>query len=296
MKVRSVSLLCCLRALVLLFAATAVSAQELQFVHPEKFERATKTDAAGLVQWDTHQKGECPTCKGKGKMKCITCARLKDEVKTCAECGRNPERETVCRACGGLGHFADPLEKALCPGCQGAGFLECQQCNGALIGSLNEKGKTSDCPVCRAKVLKCTVCDGKRLVEVAALKPSLKDANAATLKQAIATTTQVLAALGTFAPKGGDGTRKETKELGKHLVLGEKVFPPLKREVKALDDYMSKMGGLSAYQGSEEREARALATIKNSTEFYLKHQKRMMELCLKRAEANEKLAAENKPK
>ena len=36
--------------------------------------------------------------------------------------------------------------------------------------------------------------------------------------------------------------------------------------------------------------------VKENTTYYLKHQKRMMELCLKRAEANEKLAAGNKGK
>lgn len=288
------AVLWCVRSLVLIFAASAAG-QELRFVHPEKFERATKTDDAGLEQWDVHAKVDCPTCKGKGKMKCTTCERFKDEIKTCAECGRNPDREAVCRACAGVGTFSDPLEKALCPGCQGAGFLECQQCTGALVSAMNDKGKWGDCVVCRGTVIKCTVCDGKRLVEVAALKPSLKDANSAALKKAIDTTTQVLAGLAAFAPKGGDGFRKESKELAKQLQLGEKLFPPLKREVKALDDYVSKMGGLSTYQGSEEREARALTVIKNSAEYYLKHQKRMMELCLKRAEANEKLAAENKP-
>lgn len=296
MKALSV-MLCCLRVLVLLAASSAaVTGQELLFVHPEKFERATKTDEAGLVQWDEHAKVECTTCKGKGKMKCITCARFKDEIKTCAECGRNPDRETVCRACAGLGHFSDPLEKVLCPGCQGAGFLECQQCGGALISFMNDKGKMGDCVVCRGKVIKCSVCDGKRLVEVATLKPSLRDANAKDLKAAIETTTQLLTALGTFAPKGGESFRKEGKELVKHFAIGEKLFAPIKREMKALDDYVSKMGGLSAYQGHEEKEARATAMFKSTAEYYLKHQKRMMELCLKRAEANEKVLAEKKGK
>ena len=284
----------CVRALVLLVAASAV-AQELRFVHPEKFERATKTDEAGLVQWAEHEKGECPTCKGKGKMKCTTCERFKDEIKTCIECGRNPERETVCRACAGTGGFPDPLEKALCPGCQGAGFLLCTFCDGSLVTALNDKGKWGKCIVCRGEATKCGVCDGKRVVEVVTLKPSLKDADSASLKKAIDTTTQLLAGLGAFAPKGGPGARKEAKELVKLLQNGEKLYAPLKREVKVADDYLAKVAGGAQYQNQSEREVQSMGLIKNSAEFYLKHQKRMMELCLKRAEANEKLAADSKP-
>ena len=142
---------------------------------------------------------------------------------------------------------------------------------------------------------KCGVCNGTRLVEVASLKPSLKDANAATLTKAIATTDQMLTALGAFTPTGKN-TRKEVKELARIFTLGQAVFPPMKRSPKALDDLMGKVYGGSQYEGFEEREANTLNLFKTHSEYYLKHQKRMMELAQKRAEANEKLLAENKGK
>ncbi|MBL8729977.1 MAG: hypothetical protein JNM25_16250 [Planctomycetes bacterium] len=295
MSVRSL-----LSPLLFLFACLVAApspAQDLRFVHPEKYERATKTDAAGMLQWDTHKEEKCPTCAGTGKMKCMTCARFFDDATVCIECKRNKEREAVCRACGGLGHFADPLEKALCPCCQGAGFIECGLCSGG--GRLKGEGsdRWSTCSACRGDGgWKCAVCDGERLVEVASLKPSLAEASVATLTKAMATTDQALAALGKFTPAGGPDARKAVKELVKDLQIAQSIYPPLKRTPKFFEMCMSKTYGGSQYQGQAEREGQVQGTVKNSAEFYLKHQKHMMELALKRLEANEKLAAENKGK
>jgi hypothetical protein len=278
-------------------AALAPAQDGIRYVAPEKFERATKTDEANMIQWADHVQEKCRTCQGNGKTKCTTCDRFPEDSKTCPECNRVADRLTACRACAGLGHFPDPLEKVLCCACLGAGFQLCVVCHGGGVIRVQGSGdKWLDCPGCRGPGgFKCGVCDGKRVVEVAALKPSLRDANAATLKKAITTTDSILQGLGAFTPTGKN-SRKEVKEINRLLTMGQALFPPIKRTPKVLDDYMGKAYGGSNFQGHEEGEAQAMQSVKFSAEYYLKHQKRMMELALKRAEANEKLAAENKAK
>jgi hypothetical protein len=170
--------------------------------------------------------------------------------------------------------------------CSGGGAIKTDGCG----------DRWQKCVGCRGDGgLKCGTCNGNRLVEVAALKPSLKEANAASLTKALATTEQMLTALQAFAPSGNN-TRKEVKELQKIYSGGQDVFPPMKRINKALDEVMGKVYAGSQFQESEQREANTLNTFKSHSEYYLKHQKRMMELALKRAEANEKLLAESKGK
>jgi hypothetical protein len=269
----------------------------LKFYHPEKYERATKTDDKGLTQWDEHKPEKCPTCSGTGKAKCTTCVRMPEENTICPECKRNKDREVVCRACAGTGAMPDPLEKALCPACQAASFLLCMICHGGGQLKIDKAKQWSACPGCRSEGgYKCVVCNGTRLVEVAGVKPSLKDANAAALAKAIATTDQALRDLSAFSPAGGDKARKEVKTLAKILETAGSAHPSLKRTVKPLEDYMGKIFAGTNFQGHEEHEAEAMNLVKANSEYYLKHQKRMLELAHKRAEANEKLLAAQKGK
>lgn len=290
-----------LRLLLATVLATMAFAQkehvEIKYFAPDKFERATKTDDNGMIQWAEHAQVKCTTCSGTGKTKCTTCEGFSDDAKSCPDCKRTKEREAVCRACAGLGFFPDPLDKVHCPACLAAAFLTCFICHGG--GHIKVEGsgeKWLDCPGCRgAGGFKCGVCNGNRLVEAAALKPTLRDANAATLQKAIATTDSVLQGLSAFTP-AGKNSRKETKEINRVLTMGQAVFPPIKRTPKVLDDYMGKTYGGANFIGHEEHEAEAMNLVKQSAEYYLKHQKRMMELAHKRAEANEILAAASKGK
>ncbi|MBL9078312.1 MAG: hypothetical protein JNL08_12455 [Planctomycetes bacterium] len=272
--------------------AGGLAAQDLRFVHPEKFERATKADDNGVLQWAEHEQVKCPTCSGTGKFKCPTCERFFDDAPHCIECKRT--KEAVCRACAGAGHFADPLEKVLCPGCQGAGFLLCGLCNGG--GRIKGEGsgdRWSTCPACRGDGgWKCGCCAGNRLVDSVPLKPSLKEANVAALDKAIATTDQVLVALQKWSPAEHKSSRKAVKELLKELKVAEAVYPAMKKLPKTLEDAMSKTAAGAQYQKQEEREGEIMGGVKNSAEYFLKHQKRMMELAKKRQEANAKLAEE----
>lgn len=277
------------------FALSAgLPAQDIRYVHPEKYERATKTDDHGLLQWAEHAPPKCTTCSGTGKTKCSTCERFFDDAKVCIECKRT--KEAVCRACAGLGHFADPLEKALCPGCQGAGFLLCHLCNGGGRIRGEDGERWSSCPVCRGDGgWKCGGCNGNRLVEVAQVKPSLRDAQVPALQKALATTDEALEGLAKFSPANLPA-RKAVKELVKQLQIAQQLYPPLKRLQKPFEDAMSKTAGGAQYQGQAEREGAVLGGVKGSAEYYLKHQRRMLELALKRAEANAKVLEENKGK
>lgn len=268
---------------------------EFKFAHPEKFERATKTDDAGLIQWAEHD-AKCPGCRGAGKLKCPTCESYPDEATKCPDCGRGKERQATCRACGGTGQFPDPLLKALCPGCQGVGSTICGWCPGSGLLRYGEDKKFTNCAACRGKGFsKCVVCNGQRFVDGASLKPSLKDANAAALTKAIASTDEALKALAGFTP-AAKNSRKEAKELTRILGIAQAVHPALKKTPQVLDELMSMVAASSGYQGVEEREAAAMHRIKASAEYYLKHQKHILELAHKRAEANEKVQAANKGK
>jgi tryptophan 2,3-dioxygenase len=90
--------------------------------------------------------------------------------------------------------------------------------------------------------------------------------------------------------------RKEIKAVVKALEAAQAYHPAMKRLPKAFEDYMGKLDAASQFMGQEEREVEAMKTTKQHAEYYLKHQKRMIELARVRAEANEKLAAENKGK
>lgn len=283
-------------AAVLFAFAAAAPAQDIRYIHPEKYERATKTDDAGLVQWDAHKEIQCQTCSGTGKIKCPTCERFYDDAEHCIECAR--KKETVCRSCGGLGHFPDPLEKVLCPGCKGAGFIECGLCSGGgRIKSESGGDRWSRCPACRGDGgWKCQGCKGERLVDAVQLKPSLKEANVQTLDKAIATTDEVLAELGKWSPGEHRSSRNAVKELLKVIKAAHGVYPVLKKTDKTCEEAMNKTYGGAQYQEQAEREGAVMGGYKDSVDYFLRHQRRMMELAKKRQEANEKVAEANKEK
>jgi hypothetical protein len=283
--------------LLLALVARAPAQEGIKMPIPEKIERATKTDDKGLVQWDAWPESKCPNCAGTGKAKCTTCARFPEDATICPECKRNKDREVTCRTCAGAGSIPDPLEKVQCPGCLGASFLLCMVCGGGGQLKVDKAKQWSACPGCRSEGgFKCVVCNGARMVEVAAVKPSLKDGTVPNLAKALATTDQALKDLGMFNPAGGDKARKEAKALAKSLETAGSVHPALKRLPKFFEDYMGKIYAGAQFQGHEEHEANAMNLVKNNAEYYLKHQKRMIELAHKRAEANAKLAAEQKGK
>lgn len=280
----------------LLCVASFVSAQkekepDIRYLIPERIERATKADDAGVLAWAEWEAKKCQTCAGTGKTKCPTCWRFLDEIKSCIECGRKEGALAVCRSCGGSGEYQDPLQKLHCPGCMACGFLICTVCTGSGVQKIQGGGdRWSKCVACRgAGGFPCEFCKGARLVEPAALKPSMADASSVNAGKALVAVEAALAAIGKFEPNGED-SRKDVKQLQKILKDAEVFLPPFKRGGKAVNDYMSKIYAGKTFMAYKEMEANALLQIKSHTEYYLKLQKRMLELVKQRAEANEKLA------
>lgn len=283
-------LLFCLAVAFVTLLAGAAPAQ--RNFHPEKFDRATRTDSEGYVQWDEHKEVKCPNCSGTGRMKCTTCERFPDEVEKCPDCDRGEKgakNEAVCHACAGEGKFPDPLEKVLCPGCLGAGWSMCGTCPGGGVLRVGAAKRYSKCPGCRGEgAIKCGVCKGKRLVATVPTKPPIREADVETLEKILAATEETLKAVERFVPKGKK-TRKEVKEFAKILKGAQKTHPPLKPLQKHMDQLMKTTYGGSNFQGQSEREAFALERIKRGAVYYLQHQQRIQTLALERAKKNAEL-------
>lgn len=260
---------------------------------PEKIERPTTKDENGIQSWAEWKGDKCPTCAGTGKAKCTVCERFSDDATNCPDCHRNEKKETVCRTCGGTGSQQDPLEKVQCPACMAAGFLLCTVCGGGGRLKVGEAKQWSDCPACRGTgSFPCTVCNGDRMVEVCTLKPSLKDADSKSLKKAMTAVEQALKDLEAFKPTGGPAIRKDVKAVQK--TLDSQKDSPVKKVGKQLGDYMTKIYAGAQFQGHEDNEVQTLGMVKAAAEYNLKHQHRMLELCLKRAEANELASGKSK--
>jgi hypothetical protein len=276
-------------------AAEGLQAQQ-RILIPEKLERPTTTDDKGVVQWAPWKGEKCPNCQGAGKHKCFVCERLLDEMTFCIDCKRTKERLVTCRMCNGTGALVDPLETAPCPGCRGASFLLCTICQGTGKGRLQGEKNWGDCVGCRgAGGWKCGGCNGNRFVEPPALKPSWKDATPKDLAKLQAAADAALKELEAVTPAGGETARKEVKALVKAFDTAS-AFPAMKRLGKPFEDYLGKIYAGRNFQGYQENEARTMTMVKECAVYYLKHQKRMLELMQKRAEANAKLAGEQKGK
>jgi len=281
----------------LLVAASAALTAELaaqgpRFLIPEKIERATAPDDEGLEQWSKWPDVKCESCKGVGKMTCVTCARFAADAKSCPECKREDEKLlTTCRVCVGKGSLPDPLESVPCAGCMGAGFWLCSVCSGGGQLKVGAAKRWSACPACRGDGgFPCTGCEGKRVMSALQLKPDMKEAPADKLKKAMKELDATIKKFDSFEPIGGTKARKAVKELTAAFDSAKKLHPAFKDLAKQSKDYMGKIFAGAQFQGHEESEVNTMTQIKSNAEYYLKHQKRMMELALKRAELNEEKA------
>lgn len=279
----------CLLLITTLFAASAQDpARGARYMIPERIERATVEDDEGKLQWAEWPAPECGSCKGTGKMVCTTCARFAKDAKDCPECGRkDPNNLTACRACGGTGKIADPLDEVPCAGCLGAGMLLCTVCGGGGQLRVGSAKRWSKCPACRGKgKFECGACKGKRVMSSLVIKPSLREADVAKLQKAMKAVDASLALFAAFSPQGGTNARKEVKALGKAYDAMKKYHPSFKAMVKSSKSYMSKIFAGAQFQGHAENEANTMNRLKANAEYYLKHQKRMLGLAIARAEAN----------
>lgn len=273
----------------LLFAVGApLSAQGARYLIPERIERATEEGEDGRLRWAKWPAPDCGSCKGTGKSVCATCARFSKEAKDCPECGRkDPKHLAACRACAGKGKIADPLDEVPCAGCMGSGMFLCTVCGGGGQLKVGAAKRWSKCPACRgAGKFDCGGCAGERVMSSLVLKPSLRDAELDKLQKAMKSVDASIDLFGKFTPSGGTKARKSIKELGKAYDALKKIHPAWKGMSKATKNYMGKIFAGAQFQGHEENEANTMNLLKSNAEYYLKHQKRMLELAIKRAELN----------
>jgi len=279
----------CVVLFALLFASSAqLAAQGTRYPIPERIERKTEGGDGGAQVWTKWEAPDCGHCKGSGKATCGTCARFAKDAKNCPECGRKDKNLlTACRACAGTGKISDPLDQAPCAGCMGSGIFLCTVCGGGGQLKVGGAKRWSKCPSCRGKGgFKCGGCNGKRVMKSLAIKPSLRDAELEKLQKAKESVLASLKLFNAFSPVGGTKARKEVKALGKCYDELKKLHPSFKGMPKATKGYMSKIFAGAQFRGHEETEANTMKQLKTNAEYYLKHQKRMLDLAIKRAELN----------
>lgn len=270
-------------------AAPAQKKSEFLLPVPEKLERATTPDAEGRLQFVAHKPERCPNCKGRQVMTCLHCERFDEgDCDRCPECKNT--KEATCRVCAGSGETQDILERAPCPTCFGAALTRCFVCGGRgkfpVAGGGDRKQKCGCCDGVGA--YPCSTCDGKRFVELPALKPSITEAKAADLEKAIAAIDAVAAELEKFASTR-DG-RKDAKAFAKVTAAGGKYLPVLKRAQKDFEETAKKQAKGAVWTQYGDMVAAQAESAKQTLGYYLAHQKRVLELCLARMKANEAAA------
>lgn len=302
------SLFAFLFALAVALPTASVSAQaknpgQYPIAVPEKMERPTEKDADGLLQWVdlTKLKGDaakalrCVTCEGKKWQLCAFCWRMEHHEK-CPECKTSKDtdekkRRATCRTCAGEGTMPDPLEKAPCPGCFGSTAQRCHVCAGEGTYAQAGTERRAKCPSCRGSgFYKCNVCKGKRLVEPPKLKPSVGEAERGDLEKALVSLEKVSAELAKWTSAGE--VRDDRKAFGKIVKPGAKFFPALRTLGKDFDNAAKAHSKSAIFTATKQMIGNHSNERKQSLDFYIRHQRRLLQLCIERQKHNEKVLAD----
>lgn len=263
---------------------------------PERLERPTVEDEDGLLQWadldelsrEERLKFRCPTCEGKGKQECPFCWRLEFHEE-CPECHTGPDAEkriATCRTCGGEGQLPDILEKAPCPGCFGAGLTRCHACGGeGNYPAGRNTDRRATCPVCRGDMCNpCNVCDGERFVEPPPLRPSVGEAELEDLREMRAVFAAVAEELAKVESTGD--ARKDAKLWKDVLRPGLRYLPCFRPLLKDLERNTKDMAKGTMFVAYADMVRNSTNEKKQYLDYYLRHQTRLLELCIARAEHN----------
>ena len=287
-RIKNLALLLPLLFFVSALLSAPLAAQGPRFLIPEKIERTTQADDDGVEQWTEWKGVKGPSCKGTGKSVCVTCARFPKDAKDCPECGRKDDKLlATCRVCIGTGELPDPLISVPCAGCMGSGVWVCTVCGGSAKIKVGAAKRWSKCPACRgAGGFPCRGCKGKRVMSGLQLKPTILVAGPDKLKKTIKGLERTAQLFAKFTPIGGTKARKAVKELTAAFDSAKKMNPAFKDLGKQAKDYMGKIFAGANFQGHEENEQNTMTRIKTHAEYYLKHQARILDLALKRAEHN----------
>lgn len=288
MKTAPLSALCA-ALLACAVAALAAAQQTLERIPTVDFQRPTQLDAAGLKQFQAFDV-KCEPCHGIRQRECEGCKGR--ELPNCPEC--KGTKRAPCRTCAGVGKLPDPLLEHICTYCRGGTYYDCALCNGMGFFYENSPGGErieKPCGGCRrAGSYPCNVCGGKRLVSTLRIKRKPPtEATLGELREARAELEGWMKELEAFEPE--DRAARSIKTLERILARPGRALPPLK-DMLALHDEVQK--GLvragSGYQNFAERQDFQIMIFRNRSIHLLRHNLRVLELCIERAEFNEGVA------
>lgn len=264
----------------------AISQQTLEKIPTVDFTRETELDEKGLKQFKAYEVA-CEPCKGEGTTVCEGC---KDrELPNCTEC-KGTKRAT-CRTCAGKKKLHDPLLHLTCTYCKGSGWYDCALCAGrGIISEKSADGTTAEKPCGGCKKVGrfvCTPCDGEGVLDTIRFrkKPAM-EASLTELRETRAELEAAMQEVEAFEPL--ERQSKTEKALAALLAKPSKTVPALK-DMQALlgevQDGLSRAG--ANYTNFVENQRFEYLTFRNRSVHLLRHDVRVLELCIERAEFNE---------
>lgn len=271
----------------------AVSQQTLEKIPTVDFTRETELDDKGLKQFKAYDVA-CEACRKEGTTVCEGC---KDrELPNCTEC--TGKKVAKCRTCAGKKVLHDPLLHLTCTYCKGSGWYDCALCGGR--GIISEKGTDGSsaekpCGSCK-KVGRfvCTPCDGKRVLDTIRFrkKPAM-EASLTELREARAELEATMKELEPFEPL--ERASKTLKALEALLAKPSKTVPALKDMQVLLEEVQDGLSRAGAnYTNFVENQRFEFLKFRNRSIHLLRHDVRVLELCIERAEFNENVAKTKK--
>lgn len=272
----------------LLLAALTFGRQTLEKIPEVDFERETELDEEGKQQFKAFDV-RCETCQG---LKIDTCRNCdKRDISDCMVC--NDEKRVPCYVCTGEGKLLDPLVEMACPYCKASAWYACGQCAGVgfFYENLQDGSRIErPCGACK-KVggFECSVCEGERRIDTVRVKRELPtEADLDDLRDTREELAACLEELEPFEPKGR--ASKTTKALEKLLARPGRTYEPLGDMLDLLEEVQKglvKAG--SGYKNFEERQNHQFLVFRDRSVHLLRHQLRVLDLCIERAEFNEKV-------
>ena len=273
-----------------LFVGMAAAAlQTLEKIPDVNFERAVEVDANGHQQfaaWDV----KCEACRGLREWECMGC---KDrDLPNCSEC--KGTKKAPCRVCAGVGKLPDPLLEHICTYCRGSSWYDCAQCAGAgLFYETSPGGERLEKPCGACKKVgryACNPCGSKRLVETLRVKRKpLTEVSLGDLRELRTEVAGWEAELALLEPL--DRAAKTEKALEKIVARPGRTLPPLKDMLVLLEEVQKGLSRAGAgYQNYEERQNHQFRLFRDRSIHMLRHNLRVLDLCIARAEFNENVA------
>tara|TARA_R110002126_G_scaffold12416_17_gene54059 strand:- start:1045 stop:1953 length:909 start_codon:yes stop_codon:yes gene_type:complete len=282
----------------LLLAAIFVAApvpqeKSLQKIPDQTWERETRIDADGLMQFVEYDV-KCEVCRGTGTWNCLRCERWQDKNETCLEC--NKTKKATCRTCAGNKKLHDPLEAMICVFCspyyeEASGLVDCVLCGGGgkiIVTDKDGNSNSSKCGSCKGEGrFACAVCEGTRVIE--SVKVKKKSPGIAKLKDIMKVhegLTTILAEVEAFEPIARSS--KNDKALEAIFKKHGKSFPPLKGMMEMLETVA---GGLdkagAGFANYEPNLIHVYSLYRNKTIFMLRHQIMVLDAHIKRTTHND---------